>query len=105
VRANLGQLSGPSDLVDAAAPALRNQHYTTREIVVAESIVRAVTVLYLRDTVSDAVADRSLSNHVNLGFVWTTDLVDALDQARAAANGTLDDEALVTAATVSLELS
>jgi hypothetical protein len=98
VRANLEVFQGASPLLDAAVPAMEQQHYPTREIVVAESLVRALTVLYLYDEVSPDAALASLETQIGLGFVWTRDLVLALDAAADTSNGTLSDEQLVDAA-------
>jgi hypothetical protein len=89
---------GPSPALVAAAPAMEQQHYPTREIVVQESIVRALTVLYLRDAIGDEAARSSLEQQVRLGFVWTRDLALALDAAMRTGDGTLTDEAMINAA-------
>jgi Domain of unknown function (DUF4932) len=98
VRARLDQISGPAPLLDAAQQAMEAQHYPTREIVVEESIVRALTVLYLSDEVSLPAALASVDRQVELGFVWTPQLVDAIDLARGAHDVAWTDEVLVTAA-------
>ena len=59
-------------------PAMAQQHYPTREIVVQESIVRALTVVYLLDAVGDEAAGSSLDQTAS-GFVWTRDLALDLD--------------------------
>jgi hypothetical protein len=92
------RFEGPSPALDAAAPAMAQQHYPTREIVVQESIVRALTVLYLLDAVGDEAAGSSLEQQVRLGFVWARDLALALDAAIRAGAGTLTDEAMIDAA-------
>ena len=57
-----------------------------------ESIVRALTVLYLHDAVGNEAANSSRENQIRLGFVWTRDLALALDAAIHAGDGTLTGE-------------
>jgi hypothetical protein len=92
------RFDGPSPDLDAAAPAMAQQAYPTREIVVQESIVRALTVLYLNDAVGIDAANSSLETQIGLGFGWTLDLVLALDAAIKAGDGTLTDELMIDAA-------
>ena len=82
VKANLDAFAGSSPALVAAADAMASQAYPTLEIVVDESIVRAVTILYLRDEVDDAAADASLADQQQRGFAWMPALVDALDASR-----------------------
>jgi hypothetical protein len=98
IRDHLDSFDGSSPLLDAAAPAMAQQAYPTREIVVDESIVRALTVLYLRDEVSLEAAQASLANQIGLGFTWTRDLALALDAARAEGGGILTDGLMIEAA-------
>lgn len=88
IHAHVPEVSGAATALDAAALAMAKQHYTTREIVADEALVRAVTVIYLRDQVSSAAAAASLAEQQQLGFAWTPALVAALDRARAAHGGT-----------------
>jgi len=98
VREHVERFDGPSPALDAAAPAMEEQYYPTREIVVQESIVRALTVLYVHEAVGIGAANSSLENQIRLGFVWTLDLVLALDAAIQAGDGTLTDELMIDAA-------
>jgi uncharacterized protein DUF4932 len=98
VHAQVEQFDGPSPALDAAAPAMEQQAYPTREIVVQESIVRALTVLYLRDAVGDQAANSSLESQVSLEFVWTRELALALDAAIRTGDGTLSDDLMIDAA-------
>jgi len=98
VRARLGRFSGRAPLLEAAQESMLAQHYTTREIVVEESLVRAATVLYLGDEVSPSAALASLDRQMELGFVWTADLVEALDVERDASHDGWTDEALIATA-------
>lgn len=98
VRSSLAVFGGEAPLLDAAVPAMAQQAYATREVVVAESIVRALTVLYLRDEVSADAANTSLQVQTGLGFVWTADLARALDRSIQAGDGLLTDQVLVDTA-------
>lgn len=98
VREHLRMFDGASPVLDAANPAMEQQHYPTREIVVQESIVRALTALYLRDAVSDEAARASVESQIRLGFAWTVDLALALDAAIEAGDGRLTDLEMVDAA-------
>jgi hypothetical protein len=55
-------------------PQLRAQAYSTPRIMVDESIVRAVTVHYVRTTRGDAAAATAIRGEVRRGFVWTAAL-------------------------------
>lgn len=98
VHARLTAFAGSSPMLDVAAAAMESQHYTTLEIVIDESIVRALTILYLRDDVSAAAADASLAGQLQLGFSWMPALVDALDANRSADGAWTDDELIATSA-------
>jgi uncharacterized protein DUF4932 len=98
VQGHVNRFEGPSPALEAAAPAMEQQSYPTREIVVQESIVRALTVLYLRDAVGIEAANSSLENHIGLGFSWTGDLALALDAAIRTDGGTLTDDSMIDAA-------
>lgn len=98
VSEHVGRFEGLSPALDAAAPVMEQQHYPTREIVVQESIVRALTVLYLRDAVGIEAAISSLENQIRLGFVWTRNLALGLDAAIQAGDGTLTGDLMIDAA-------
>jgi hypothetical protein len=68
-------------------PAMRAQAYTTYPIMVEESVVRAVTILYLRDRSSAEHAARSLAEQQRLSFLWMSELVTALDDVRKKQHG------------------
>lgn len=73
---------------------MRAQAYTSYPIMVDESVVRALTVLFLRERASDADAQRSLDEQRKLSFLWTEDLVEALAAERSRGSGRLRPEAL-----------
>ena len=98
VREHIEVFDGPAPLIDGSASAMEQQHYLTRENVVDESIVRALTVLYLRDEVGLEAARQSLEMQHRLGFTWTLDLALALATAIEAGEGTLTDERMIEAA-------
>src|SRR5262249_23578203 len=67
--------------------AMRAQAYPSYPLMIEESVVRAVTVLYLRDrSTADHVA-RSLAEQQKLSFLWTPELVAALDDVRKHQHG------------------
>src|SRR5262249_11862886 len=57
---------------------MARQAYTTQVLFVDESVVRALTVLYLGDRVGAEAARRSLAEQEKLGFLWTAELAAAL---------------------------
>ncbi len=57
---------------------MRAQAYPSWQTMVNESVVRAATVLYLRDRKGAAVADAVLEAEVKRGFLWTKELVKLL---------------------------
>jgi hypothetical protein len=99
VRRNIEVFDGPAPLLDASAAVMEQQHYLSREIVVEESIVRALTVLYLNDEVGPDAARQSLEVQHRLGFTWTRDLALAFATAIEAADGMLTDEGMIEATT------
>jgi hypothetical protein len=77
------------------ARAMRAQAYTSYPIMVNESVVRAITILFLRDRAGEMDAQRSLAEQRELSFFWTPELVDAFDAQRRRKSGRLEPEALV----------
>jgi hypothetical protein len=98
VRKHIEVFAGVAPLIDGSASAMEQQHYLTREIVVEESIVRALTVLYLRDVVGLDAARQSLEMQHRLGFTWTRDLALELSAAIEAGDGTLTAERMIEVA-------
>jgi hypothetical protein len=91
-----------AELQPIAAPAIakvadrmRAQAYTTDAIVIEESVVRAMVVLWLRDLAGAAAGDAEITAPARLGFVWTRALADALAAARGTS--TLTPAAVVAA--------
>ncbi len=72
------------------------QAYNTDAIVLEESVVRALVVLWVRDQ-DPSLADAEIATQEKLGFVWTRALADALAAARASHDGKLDAKAVVKA--------
>jgi hypothetical protein len=70
-------------LFDRTHDAMMKQSYVTPKIMVNESVVRALQVLWLREHVSAQEAERSLREQVGLGFAWTGAVVDAIVDLRA----------------------
>lgn len=75
-------------------PAMAAQHYTTPRIMLYESVVRAVTSLYVRTHRGDRAAAEAIVQEVRRGFVWTAAL-----EAVIAKQKTHDLEALMPAIT------
>ncbi len=75
--------------------AFARQAYTTDQIVLEESVVRAAVVLWVRDRDGAAAARAEIAAQERLGFAWTRALADALDDARA--RGPLAADAIVAA--------
>ena len=99
VRAHLAEFAESSPLLEAAAPVMAQQHYPTVEFVIDESVVRALTILYLRDEVGSAAADTYLATQLQLGFSWMlAELVEALDGLRSASGGTWNETSCSTTA-------
>lgn len=67
--------------------AMRAQAYPSYPLMVEESVVRAVTILYLRDRASAEQVARSLAEQQKLSFLWTPELVAALDGVRKHERG------------------
>jgi hypothetical protein len=82
-------------LFDRTAAAMQRQQYPTPRILVNESVVRALVVLFLRERATPAQAARSLSEQESLSFLWTADLVAALDALRERHGGRLPPAGLV----------
>ncbi len=82
-------------LFDSVRAAMDAQHYITADIMVNESVVRAVTLLFLRDRSTSAHAASSLAKQARLGFTWTGALTDALEALRAKHAGALPRGELV----------
>jgi hypothetical protein len=93
-KAELGPVSEP--LFESVKPTMTAQHYITAEIMVNESVVRAVTLLFLRDRSTAAHVAESLAKQGRLGFTWTAALTDALSGLRSANGGALPRAELVS---------
>ncbi|HTJ82405.1 MAG TPA: DUF4932 domain-containing protein [Polyangiaceae bacterium] len=85
-------------LFRTAAKAMNDQHYTTPDVMVNESVVRAVTLLFLHEHSTEEHERASLAEQERLGFRWTRDLVTALGEVRAGHGGKLPEGDLVSAA-------
>lgn len=92
-----------TELAPLAAPAIakvadqmRRHAYSTDAIVVEESVVRAIVVLWVRERGGAAAGDAEIAEQERLGFTWTRALADRL--ARARGTGTLAPAAIVAAA-------
>ncbi|MBE7452889.1 MAG: DUF4932 domain-containing protein [Kofleriaceae bacterium] len=91
-RARLEPVAAP--LFARVEAAMARQHYRDVMIMVNESVVRALVVLYARDRGAADVADRQLVVELRSSFLWTRELVAALDGARQARGGRLPPDVL-----------
>jgi len=82
-------------LFQRVQPAMAELHYNDYRIMVNESVVRAVTVLYLRDKSTSDHAAESEGAQVLRGFLWTPALVTALDGVRKKNGGRIPPAELV----------
>ncbi len=74
---------------------MRAQAYTSCPVMVNESVVRAITVLFLRERATQRDAQRSLDHQRELSFFWTRELVEALNAERLRSSGRLEPQVLV----------
>ncbi len=81
-------------LFRAVEQLMRDQAYTTYAIMVNESVVRALTVIYLRERIGEAAAEASLAEQERLGFFWTGELAAAIETELERA-GRLEPNALL----------
>ena len=73
---------------------MRDQAYTSYPIMVDEAVVRALTVVYLREQVGGDAAEASIAEQEQLSFAWTRELADAIE-AELERSGRLEPAALV----------
>ena len=59
---------------------MKAQAYSTWQIMLDESVVRATTVVYLRDRKGDATAEATLAAERERGFLWTMELAELMQQ-------------------------
>jgi len=82
---------------ESVEKAMQAQHYTSPDIMVNESVVRAVTLMFLHERSTPAHESASLAEQERLSFKWTADLVAALGDVRAKHAGSLPRAELVAA--------
>jgi len=81
------ELTAPAaQLFALVEPQMRAQAYATPRIMIDESIVRAVTVHYVRTTRGDAAAEAAIRGEVRRGFVW----IEELEQVIAHHDGDVE---------------
>ncbi|HSD91072.1 MAG TPA: DUF4932 domain-containing protein [Kofleriaceae bacterium] len=73
---------GASHAFVQVGDAMKKQAYTTWEIFLNESVVRAVVVLYTRERRGAAAADAAIAREEARSFVWTRQLADLLATKR-----------------------
>jgi hypothetical protein len=94
-----------AEIEPAAAPAfarveqaMKAQAYPSVQLMVDESVVRAVTVLYLREKSTAAHVERVLADEKQRSFLWIDELVAALAAVREKRGGRLPADDMVPAA-------
>jgi hypothetical protein len=98
VAQHLGELAAPAEAMFAqVAIQMAAQAYGSAEVVLDESLVRAIVVLYLRDRHGEARAKAAIGEQERLGFVWTGAIVDELAHYQAQRASTPDFAAFVPA--------
>lgn len=79
VESEFAAIAEPSSrLFQLVSAEMALQAYTTPEIMVKESLVRALVVIYLRTRISESAAHEAIEAEVALQFAWMTRLVDLL---------------------------
>lgn len=66
---------------------MEKQRYTSWKILVQESLVRAITVLYIRDRQGVMAASEAIYKELQQGFSWITELAKQLAEMRAVSVG------------------
>lgn len=74
--------AGASHAFAKVGDAMKKQAYTTWQIFLNESVVRAVVVLYTRERRGAAAADTLIANEEARGFQWTRLLADVIATKR-----------------------
>jgi hypothetical protein len=64
------------------AEPMAKQSYTAWDIFLNESVVRAITSLYLRDRRSASAADAAIAREEARSFLWTRPIAEMLDKQR-----------------------
>jgi hypothetical protein len=93
VERNLGRLAVAAPIFDKLRMAMEMQAYRSWPVMVEESLVRALTTLFILDGQGRAAATTEVVQEQQRGFVWMPQLVERLAQLRATAGGKLDLEA------------
>ncbi len=92
----LAAVSGPA--FASVEPQMRAQHSTDAPTMVNELMVRAVTIVYVRDNVDDRRAAAMILEEKDRGFRWIGPLVTRLDDLREQSRGApIAEDALVEA--------
>jgi len=78
---------------DRVREEMAQHSYGSLEIVLAETVVRAVTLLYVHDRLGEDAAARVVRDDLKRAFVWTSDLARTLEDCRSG--GPLTDEVIV----------
>ncbi len=73
------------------------QAYGDPRIVLEESVVRAISILFLRERSTPAHAAAALDDQLQQSFLWTAELADALAELRATQGGKLPEDGMIAA--------
>lgn len=85
--AHAAELGPPAQkLFERVADQMKEQAYGTWQIFLAESVVRAATLVYVADKRGEAAAAQLLDREIALGFRWTAEIA-ALVRAQRADHG------------------
>lgn len=99
---DLAAVSAPA--FASVEPQMRSQHYIDAPTMVNELVVRAVTILYVRDHVDDERAAALIVEEEDRGFRWIAPTVAELDELRARyRDGPIPEDAMVEAVRTVLE--
>jgi hypothetical protein len=66
---------------------MEKQRYISWKIMVQESLVRAITILYIRDRQGVVAASEAIYKELQQGFSWITELAKQLAEMRTASAG------------------
>jgi hypothetical protein len=77
-------------LFERVEQPMRAQAYTNWETMLNEAVVRAVTVLYMRDKHGDVAGAAAARDEIRRSFVWTNDLVEVVRKFQRSKHADLD---------------
>jgi hypothetical protein len=93
VEKHRAELEVARPIFDKLHAAMEKQAYRSWPVMVEESLVRALTTLFILDRQGRPAAATEVTQEERRGFLWMPQLVEQLAQLRAAAGGKIDLEA------------